>query len=227
MKQNDINELISAYYDDELTQSELNYLLEETRKNPKLLSKLSNYGLISTISEKNEKVISIFDNISNFVQRRWVSNGLTASAAVLLTILFLSDPFESRFSESDQINSQIRDAIESDEAAKTFSLIENDLIPHVMSIIDNNGKSFGDDLAIDLSPVGFNRLDSNPGYFVKGKKKIQVRVEPNTLGISENRYWKSGNKLIYLYPTVDGKIISIYGDLSIQEVEKIIPVLIK
>ena len=38
MKQNDINELISAYYDDELTQSELNYLLEETRKNPKLLS---------------------------------------------------------------------------------------------------------------------------------------------------------------------------------------------
>ena len=198
MKQNDINELISAYYDDELTQSELNYLLEETRKNPKLLSKLSNYGLISTISEKNEKVISIFDNISNFVQRRWVSNGLTASAAVLLTILFLSDPFESRFSESDQINSQIRDAIESDEAAKTFSLIENDLIPHVMSIIDNNGKSFGDDLAIDLSPVGFNRLDNNPGYFVKGKKKIQVRVEPNTLGISENRYWKSGTKLIYL-----------------------------
>tara|TARA_B100000212_G_C27367621_1_gene531041 strand:- start:643 stop:1326 length:684 start_codon:yes stop_codon:yes gene_type:complete len=227
MKQNDINELISAYYDDELTQSELNYLLEETRKNPKLLSKLSNYGLISTISEKNEKVISIFDNISNFVQRRWVSNGLTASAAVLLTILFLSDPFKSRFSESDQINSQIRDAIESEEAAKTFSLIENDLIPHVMSIIDNNGKSFGDDLAIDLSPVGFNRLDNNPGYFVKGKKKIQVRVEPNTLGISENRYWKSGTKLIYLYPTVDGKIISIYGDLSIQEVEKIIPVLIK
>ena len=227
MKQNDINELISAHYDDELTQSELNYLLEESRKNPKLLSRLSNYALISTISEKNEKVISIFDNISNFVQRRWVSNGLTASVAVLVTVLFLSNPFESRFSESDLINSQIRDAVESDEAAKTFSLIENNLIPHVMSIIDNNDKSFGDDLAIDLSPVGFNRLDNSPGYFVKGKKKIQVRVEPNTLGITENRYWKSGNKLIYLYPTADGKIISIYGDLSIQEVEKIIPVLIK
>ena len=227
MKQNDINELISAYYDDELTQSELNYLLEETRKNPELLSSLNNYALISIISKKNDKVISIFDNISNLVQIRWVSNGLTASAAVLLTILFLSDPFESRFSESDLINSQIRDAVESDEAAKTFSLIENNLIPHVMSLIDNDGKSFGDDLAIDLSPVGFNRSDNYPGYFVKGKRKIQVRVEQNTLGINESRYWKSGKKLIYLYPTADGKIISLYGDLSIQEVEKIIPVLIK
>ena len=227
MKQNDINELISAYYDDELTQSELNYLLEETRKNPELLSSLNNYALISIIFKKNDKVISIFDNISNLVQIRWVSNGLTASAAVLLTILFLSDPFESRFSESDLINSQIRDAVESDEAAKTFSLIENNLIPHVMSLIDNDGKSFGDDLAIDLSPVGFNRSDNYPGYFVKGKRKIQVRVEQNSLGINESRYWKSGKKLIYLHPTADGKIISLYGDLSIQEVEKIIPVLIK
>ena len=96
-----------------------------------------------------------------------------------------------------------------------------------MSLIDNNGKSYGDDLSVDLSPVGFNRIDSNPGHFIKGKKKIQVRVEPNRIGIYENKYWKSGNKLIYLYPTADGKIISIYGDLSIQEVEKIIPVLIK
>ena len=65
--------------------------------------------------------------------------------------MFINNPFESRFSESDVINSQIRDAIESDEAAKTFSMIEKDLIPHVMSLIDNNGKSYGDDLAIDLS----------------------------------------------------------------------------
>ena len=106
-------------------------------------------------------------------------------------------------------------------------MIEKALIPHVMSLIDNNGKSYGDDLAIDLSPVGFNRMDNNPGHFTKGKRKIQVRVETNRIGINENKYWKSGNKLIYLYPTADGRIISIYGDLSIQDVEKIIPVLIK
>ena len=32
MKETDINQLISAYYDDELTDSELDYLLEETKK---------------------------------------------------------------------------------------------------------------------------------------------------------------------------------------------------
>ena len=227
MKEIDINQLISAYYDNELTECELHLLLEETKRDPDLLAKLSNYALISAISEKDNKAVSIFENISDFVQKRWVGNGLTAAAAVLLTVTFINNPFESRFSESDLINSQIRDAVESDEAAKTFSMIEKNLIPHVMSLIDNNGKSYGDDLSVDLSPVGFNRIDSNPGHFIKGKKKIQVRVEPNRIGIYENKYWKSGNKLIYLYPTADGKIISIYGDLSIQEVEKIIPVLIK
>ena len=227
MKEIDINELISAYYDNELTESELDYLLEETKRNPQLLAKLNNYALITAISEKDMKVISFFERVSDFTQKRWVGNGLTAAAAVLITVLFLNNSFDSRFSESELINSQIRDAIESDEAEKTFSMIEKNLIPHVISIIDNNGRSYGDDLAIDLSPVGFYRIDSNPGHFVKGKKKIQVRVEPNRIGINENKYWKSGNKLIYLYPTIDGKIISIYGDLTVQEVEKIIPVLIK
>ena len=227
MKEIDINELISAYYDNELTESELDYLLEETKRNPQLLAKLNNYALITAISEKDMKVISFFERVSGFAQKRWVGNGLTAAAAVLLTVLFLNNSFDSRFSESELINSQIRDAIESDEAEKTFSMIEKNLIPHVISIIDNNGRSYGNDLAIDLSPVGFNRIDSNPGHFIKGKKKIQVRVEPNRIGISENKYWKSGNKLIYLYPTIDGKIISIYGDLTVKEVEKIIPVLIK
>ena len=227
MKQIDINELISAYYDNELTESELDYLLEETKRNPQLLAKLNNYALITAISEKDMKVISFFERVSGFAQKRWVGNGLTAAAAVLFTVLFLNNSFDSRFSESELINSQIRDAIESDEAEKTFSMIEKNLIPHVISIIDNNGRSYGDDLAIDLSPVGFNRIDNNPGHFIKGKKKIQVRVEPNRIGINENKYWKSGNKLIYLYPTIDGNIISIYGDLTVQEVEKIIPVLIK
>lgn len=227
MKEIDINELISAYYDNELTESELDFLLEMTKKDSKLLVKLNNYALIGAISEKDEKVFPIFESISNVAQKRWFGNGLSAAAAILLTVIFLNNPFESRFAESDIINSQIRDAVESEEAAKTFSMIEKDLIPHLMSIIDSNGKSYEDDLEIDLSPVGFNPIDKNPGHFIRGKKKIQVRVEPNRIGIKENRYWKSGNKLIYLYPTSDGKIISIYGDLTIQEVEKIIPVLIK
>ena len=46
MKKTDINQLISAYYDNELTEGELDYLLEATKKDPELLSKLKNYGLI-------------------------------------------------------------------------------------------------------------------------------------------------------------------------------------
>ena len=100
-----------------MTEGELDYLLEATKKDPELLSKLKNYGLISVISEKDDKVVSIFTNISDFVQKRWVGNGLTAAATVLLTVMIINNPFDSRFSESEFINSQIRDAIESEEAS--------------------------------------------------------------------------------------------------------------
>ena len=89
MKKTDINQLISAYYDNELTDSELDLLLEETKRDPDLLAKLNNYALISAISEKEDKLVSIFENISDFVQKRWVGNGLTAAAAVLLTVMFI------------------------------------------------------------------------------------------------------------------------------------------
>ena len=38
MKEIDINQLISAYYDNELTESELDLLLEETKRDPGLLA---------------------------------------------------------------------------------------------------------------------------------------------------------------------------------------------
>mgnify|MGYP006221022215 CR=1 FL=1 len=38
MKEIDINQLISAYYDNELTESELDLLLEETKRDPDLLA---------------------------------------------------------------------------------------------------------------------------------------------------------------------------------------------
>ena len=70
MKEIDINQLISAYYDNELTENELELLLEETKRDPDLLAKLNNYALISAISEKEDKVVSIFENISDFAQKK-------------------------------------------------------------------------------------------------------------------------------------------------------------
>ena len=70
MKEIDINQLISAYYDNELTEGELDYLLEATKKDPELLSKLKNYGLISVISEKDDKVVSIFTKYFRFCSKK-------------------------------------------------------------------------------------------------------------------------------------------------------------
>ena len=38
MKEIDINQMISAYYDNELTENELELLLEETKRDPDLLA---------------------------------------------------------------------------------------------------------------------------------------------------------------------------------------------
>jgi hypothetical protein len=41
-----------------------------------------------------------------------------------------------------------------------------------------------------------------------------LRIEKKNLGINKVRYWKHGNKMIYLVPLADGRMVTIYGNLD-------------
>ena len=65
MKKTDINQLISAYYDNELTEGELDYLLEATKKDPELLSKLKNMSESKLLKEKKDVLVDYLVTLFN------------------------------------------------------------------------------------------------------------------------------------------------------------------
>ena len=68
---------------------------------------------------------------------------------------------------------------------------------------------------IDLRNVGFNINTSDGISYIKGKEKFQLRIENKDFGIKKVRYWKHGNKMIYLVPLENGKVVTLYVNISI------------
>ena len=224
MKQemDDINSKLSQLYDDELNQDQLDDVLKNLNSNLQLQKKYSSYGLISDVlSSSPAEKVTFVDFAKKVLSNRLVGNGLTAAATIFLTVLFLYDPEANRLAESSEQSRQIRDAVASEEAAIISNNIMQNEIRHLISL-DNNYQPMS---SIDLSPVGYNQIKGSPDTFQKGKKKVRIRITNNQSGLNEIRFFDYGHTTVYLYP-LDDKIVSVSGDLSQDEVEKIIKVLI-
>jgi hypothetical protein len=224
MKQemDDINSKLSQLYDNELNQDQLDDVLKNLNSNLQLQKKYSSYGLISDVlSSSPAEKVTFVDFAKKVLSNRLVGNGLTAAATIFLTVLFLYDPEANRLAESSEQSRQIRDAVASEEAAIISNNIMQNEIRHLISL-DNNYQPMS---SIDLSPVGYNQIKGSPDTFQKGKKKVRIRITNNQSGLNEIRFFDYGHTAVYLYP-LDDKIVSISGDLSQDEVEKIIKVLI-
>ena len=224
MKQemDDINSKLSQLYDDELNQDQLDDVLKNLNSNLQLQKKYSSYGLISDVlSSSPAEKVTFVDFAKKVFSNRLVGNGLTAAATIFFTVLFLYDPEANRLAESSEQSRQIRDAVASEEAAIISNNIMQNEIRHLISL-DNNYQPMS---SIDLSPVGYNQIKGSPDTFQKGKKKVRIRITNNQSGLNEIRFFDYGHTTVYLYP-LDDKIVSVSGDLSQDEVEKIIKVLI-
>ncbi len=49
-----------------------------------------------------------------------------------------------------------------------------------------------------------------------------MHIAKKDLGLKNVRYWRSGKNMVYLYPLPDGKVITLYGNLSLEEANRII-----
>lgn len=218
----DINSKLSQLYDNELNQDQLDDVLKNLKSNLQLQKKYSSYALISDVlSSSPAEKVTFVDFAKKVLSNRLVGNGLTAAATIFLTVLFLYDPEANRLAESSEQSRQIRDAVASEEAAIISNNIMQNEIRHLISL-DNNYQPMS---SIDLSPVGYNQIKGSPDTFQKGKKKVRIRITNNQSGLNEIRFFDYGHTAVYLYP-LDDKIVSVSGDLSQDEVEKIIKVLI-
>ena len=212
-----LEENLSALFDGELDPFEIQNVLESVSKRKDLQKKLSYYGLLSSaLNQESPNEIFVDHNRNKLNYNFWFSNGLTAAASILITLFFINQTELSRMGEDYSAKNKLDLAINSEEAKNIVNMTENNLVDHVMSVINNpdfmNTKPYN----IDLKNVGFTRQPNNQRMFMRGNENFTLRIEKKDLGLKKVRNWKHGNKTIYLVPLADGRVLTIYGNIDTQ-----------
>ena len=216
-----LEEKLSALYDGELDANEVDGILDMLEKDVSLQKKLSQYALVSSSVNNSNNIQSIATKKKPVNYGFWFSNAITAAATVLLTFVAINQLEFSRMGEDISAKNQLNIAMSSKEAKDIVSKIEENLVDHVMHVINNPDLDNATPYDIDLRNVGYNRLSSNGRKFNKGDKNFILRIEKKNLGINKVRYWRHGDKIIHIVPLADGRVVTIYGNIDAQSAIKV------
>ena len=217
----DIKEKISAFYDGELNLSskEIDELIIFINENPSLSEQISMMALTSAMNESEDSNLTSINakkkdsNISykNF----WLSNSITAAATILLTLTVVTNFDFSRMNVSADSSNKISSAINSKEAKMIAQHSEEQLTDYIMKIVNEPGFMAGNEM-VDLRNVGYQYNSTNGSNYFKDKENFQLRIEKKDFGLNKIKYWKHGNKMIYLVPLSDGRVLTLYGNISLN-----------
>ena len=222
----DINEKLSALFDGELAASEIDELLLNI-DDEDVQDKLRDYAQLSALisNEQKEKTKNniIRLKFNDFLKYNpLLSNGIYAAAAVILTIFLINPSNSDRLGFNSEAQSQIQAAINSDEAKNNILRIEEGLLEHMLNVLDQSNVKKNNQYNPNLTNVGFQNRSNRPGHYTNGRENFYIHIADKDLGLKNVRYWKSGKNMVYLYPLPDGKVITLYGNLNIEEANKII-----
>lgn len=222
----DINEKLSALFDGELAASEIDELLLNM-DDKDVQDKLRDYAQLSALisNEQKEKTKNniIRLKFNDFLKYNpLLSNGISAAAAVILTIFLVNPSNSDRLGFNSEAQSQIQAAINSDEAKNNILRIEEGLLEHMLNVLDQSNVKKNNQYNPNLTNVGFQNRSNRPGHYTNGRENFYIHIADKDLGLKNVRYWKSGKNMVYLYPLPDGKVITLYGNLNIEEANKII-----
>ena len=218
MNEIEIGEKLSALHDGELESSEIDELIDSVSKDTRLQKKLSFYSVMgmaanyesnNVVKIKSKKTKNIFSNL-------WLSNAMTAAASILLTLIFLNDNDFSRMNVDSKSFDQITSAINSKEAKNIAKQSEEYLTDHIMRIINDPSFMISNSNNIDLRNVGYKTNAIQGLGYSKGDENFQLRLEKKDFTLNSIKYWKHGNKMIYLVPMKDGRTLTLYGNISLS-----------
>ena len=213
----DINEKLSALYDGELEKNEIDNVLRELENSNELKKTLSIYSLIGLSIRDKQNITHIASaNLrkdNQIFSKLWLSNALTAAASILLTLFVVNYADLSRMNISTESANKIASAVNSKEAKEVVANSNEFLVDHIMNVINDPG--FMDtNNTIDLRNVGYNISDKQNLGYSNGRENFKLRIENRDFGLNRIRYWRHGNKMIYLVPISNGRVVTIYGNIS-------------
>ena len=210
-----IEEKISALYDGELSDTDTDEVLLMIENDINLQNKLSKYALMSSaMKQQKNNVQSITSSRRSKKFNFWVSNSITAAVTVLITFFAINQFDLNRMGEDLSAKNQINIAVNSKEAKETASRAEENLVDHVMQIINDQKNDNMTSYNIDLRNVGYTRNSPNSRTYNKGNKNFVLHIEKKNLGIKKLRNWQHNDKMIYVVPMQDGRVITLYGNID-------------
>ena len=218
MNEIEIGEKLSALHDGELESSEIDELIDSVSKDTRLQKKLSFYSVMGMAANyESNKVVKIKPKkTKNIFSNLWLSNAMTAAASILLTLIFLNDNDFSRMNVDSKSFDQITSAINSKEAKNIAKQSEEYLTDHIMRIINDPSFMISNSNNIDLRNVGYKTNAIQGLGYSKGDENFQLRLEKKDFTLNSIKYWKHGNKMIYLVPMKDGRTLTLYGNISLS-----------
>jgi hypothetical protein len=214
------DEDISSFYDGELDADSFERSLSNS-SNIGFKEKISMYGVITAAANLNNTNVVPIGNTNSNNNILWFSNGLTAAASILLTVLFINQSDFSRLGVDKDAQDALNLAIKSPEAQEIVDSREDNLVNHVLSVVNNSAQDSSDTF-MDLRNVGFNLNDASKRYYSNGKQNFTMHIEKKNFNLNKVRYWRYGNKNIYLIPLQDGRTLTLYGNLDQKNVQQII-----
>ena len=218
MNEIEIGEKLSALHDGELESSEIDELIDLVSKDTRLQKKLSFYSVMGMAANyESNKVVKIKPKkTKNIFSNLWLSNAMTAAASILLTLIFVNDNDFSRMNVDSKSFDQITSAINSKEAKNIAKQSEEYLTDHIMRIINDPSFMISNSNNIDLRNVGYKTNAIQGLGYSKGDENFQLRLEKKDFTLNSIKYWKHGNKMIYLVPMKDGRTLTLYGNISLS-----------
>ena len=218
-------EKLSAWYDGEISQEDFDKGLENLGSSSESKKILHQYAILSELMQRKSK-----PQVSNLAQlidylplkNPWLSNAFTAAATVLITIMVLYQVDADRFGSDEASQMQLTSALSSQEAKDQLISADQNIMDHMIHIMQSNQQHEPSSIPKEMIPVGFMPSAKNPSRYTNGNNNLYFHIENKQLGINKVKYYKANNNWIYLIPLRDGRLLTAYGDVPPELASKMI-----
>ena len=209
-------ETLSALYDGELDERETRINLEKISLDDRLKNTFHKLGVISELVQRNtSQKDSKIGFLSDYYKKIHpvITNIVTAAATVMITLIALYQFDDDRFQVDKESSLQLSTALSSEEAKSQLLNADQNIMEHMISIMQSNQSDSSQKVSKNWIPVGFEVNPNNPNQFSNGRNNLFFHLENKQLGIKKVRYFKANNNWIYLIPLKDGRLLTAYGDI--------------
>ena len=218
-------EKLSALYDGELTPKEMHDTLEDMHADESLKETFQKFGLISElVQRRSEQKLSKVSFLKDYLSKinPVMSNLVTAAATVIITLIILYQFDNDRFQVDRDSSLQLLSALSSDQAKNQLLNADQNIMEHMIHIMQSNQSHNSQQVSKNWIPVGFSVNPNNPNQYSNGRNNLFFHLEKKQLGIKKVKYFKANNNWIYLIPLQDGRLLTAYGDIPPSVADRMI-----